>query len=170
MGPEGREGGGGHVPEPRRHPPRGMASTESKMMWLWLLMIHDTWVNPTPCDYMSADPAEQWVPRLRNTDKCASRPQIQAEGWHFLCTSAAVSSCWWHKRSLTHFIPEEGGGGVSVQGFFCRGKFRMGNIPHLSQKMKGKIPHLANLGCIGSKGEPGIVVPKRHTRQQSNQQ
>ena len=48
-------------------------------------------------------------------------------------------------------------GGGSVQGFFCRGKFRTGNIPHLSPKIKGKIPHLPNLECIASKGEPAIV-------------
>ena len=44
-----------------------------------------------------------------------------------------------------------------MQGFFRRGKFRTGNIPHLSQKIKAKIPHLPNLECIGSKGEPGIA-------------
>ena len=61
-------------------------------------------------------------------------------------------------------------GGNSVRGFFRRGKFRTGNIPHLSQKIKGKIPHLPNLECIANKGDPGIAIPKRHTIQQSNQQ
>ena len=37
----------------------------------------------------------------------------------------------------------------------------MGKIPHLSQKIKGKIPHLPNLQCIGSKRDPGIAIPKR---------
>ena len=54
-----------------------------------------------------------------------------------------------------------GGGGNSVRGFFRRGKFRMGKIPHLSQKIKGKILHLPNLQCIGSKRDPGIAIPKR---------
>ena len=56
-----------------------------------------------------------------------------------------------------------GGGGDSVQGFFRRGKFRTGNIPHLSQKIKGKIPHLPNLECIASKGEPAIVKFRQTT-------
>ena len=70
--------------------------------------------------------------------------------------------------SSSPFVP--GGGGDSVRGFFRRGKFRTGNIPHLSQKIKGKIPHLPNLECIANKGDPGIAIPKRHTIQQSNQQ
>ena len=37
----------------------------------------------------------------------------------------------------------------------------MGKIPHLSQKVKGKIPHLPNLQCIGSKRDSGIAIPKR---------
>ena len=37
----------------------------------------------------------------------------------------------------------------------------MGKIPHLAQKIKGKIPHLPNLQCIGSKRDPGIAIPKR---------
>ena len=37
----------------------------------------------------------------------------------------------------------------------------MGKIPHLSQKIKGKILHLPNLQCIGSKRDPGIAIPKR---------
>ena len=47
--------------------------------------------------------------------------------------------------------------GDSVQGFFRRVTFHTGNIPHRSQKIKGKIPHLPNLECIGSRGEPGIA-------------
>ena len=43
-----------------------------------------------------------------------------------------------------------GGGGNSVRGFFRRGKFRM-----------GKITHLPNLQCIGSKRDPEIAIPKR---------
>ena len=54
---------------------------------------------------------------------------------------------------------DTGGGGNSVRGFFRRGKFRM-----------GKIPHLPNLQSIGSKRDPGIAIPKRHTLQQSNHQ
>ena len=57
-----------------------------------------------------------------------------------------------------------GGGG------FCTGFFPQGKIPHLSQKIKGKIPHLPNLECIANKGDPGIAIPKRHTIQQSNAQ
>ena len=38
-----------------------------------------------------------------------------------------------------------GGGGGAVWGFFRRGKFCTGNIPHPFQKIKGKIPHLLGL-------------------------
>ena len=62
---------------------------------------------------------------------------------------------------LARKLSVQGGGGDSVRGFFRRGKFRMGKIPHLSQKIKGKIPQLPNLQCIGSKRDPGIAIPKR---------
>ena len=42
-------------------------------------------------------------------------------------------------------------GGVSVEGLFRKGKFCTGNILHLSQKIKGQIPHLLNLEWIGRK-------------------
>ena len=34
------------------------------------------------------------------------------------------------------------------------------NIPHLSPKIKGEIPHLLNLECIGNKGIMGLRSPK----------
>ena len=51
-------------------------------------------------------------------------------------------------------------------GEFCTGIFPQGKIPHGEnsapvQKIKGKIPHLPNLQCIGSKRDPGIAIPKR---------
>ena len=51
-------------------------------------------------------------------------------------------------------------------GKFCTGIFPHGKIPHGEnsapvQKIKGKIPHLPNLQCIGSKRDPGIAIPKR---------
>ena len=51
-------------------------------------------------------------------------------------------------------------------GKFCTGIFPQGKIPHGEnsapvQKIKGKIPHLPNLQCIGSKRDPGIAIPKR---------
>ena len=46
-------------------------------------------------------------------------------------------------------------------GELCTGIFPQGKIPHLSQKIKGKIPHLRNLQCIESKRDPGIAIPKR---------
>ena len=44
----------------------------------------------------------------------------------------------------------------SVQGICRRGKFRMGYIPHLSQKIKGKNSASPNLECIGRKGILGL--------------
>ena len=46
------------------------------------------------------------------------------------------------------------------------GIFPQGKIPHGENsapvpKIKGKIPHLPNLQCIGSKRHPGIAIPKR---------
>ena len=58
--------------------------------------------------------------------------------------------------------------GAQLQGGgkFCTGIFPQGKIPHGEnsapvQKIKGKIPHLPNLQCIGSKRDPGIAIPKR---------
>ena len=44
------------------------------------------------------------------------------------------------------------------------------HTPHLSQKIKGNIPHLLNLKCIGRKGILGLRSPEgtQHNKAASN--
>ena len=61
-----------------------------------------------------------------------------------------------------------GGRGILYGEFSAQGNFCTGNITHLSQKIKGKIPHLLNLECIGKKRILGLPFPlkKQNTAKQ----
>ena len=64
-----------------------------------------------------------------------------------------------------------GGRRILYGEFSAQGNFCTGNITHLSQKIKGKIPHLLNLECIGKKKILGLPSPLKKSKiQQSSQQ
>ena len=58
------------------------------------------------------------------------------------------------------------GGGNSVRGFFRRGKFRMGKIPHLSKKSRGKFRTSQIFSALEARGILGLRSPKDPGRRQ----
>ena len=66
----------------------------------------------------------------------------------------------WGIQALAFLQRPYRGGENSVRGFFRRGKFRTGNIPHLSQKARGKFRTSQILSALQTKGILVLRSPK----------